>query len=85
MAVQTNGHFLRFVNLVSSKFSSIVIASAKADYTGLAVRVMNLKPNGNLKQDQLVFVKVSEGGTSAIFLADLRVSLFFDVREALSL
>ena len=43
---------------------------AKADYTGNAVKVMNLTSNGGRisNQDQLVYVGVPDGGTTALLL-----------------
>lgn len=49
-----------FTSLLVSQFTSL--ANAKLDYTGSAVKVMNLTQHGGKRQDQLVYLGVPDGG-----------------------
>jgi hypothetical protein len=51
-----------FASLLSTQFGSV--AAAQVDYSGSAVRVMNLTSNSGqiLNQDQLIYVGVPDGG-----------------------
>jgi len=56
--------------LLLAQFGANWQVTAKADYTGSAVKVMNLTSNHGrtLNQDQLVYVGVPDGGTTAMML-----------------
>ena len=55
-----------FTSLLESQFTTL--ANAKLDYTGSAVKVMNLTHNGVKKQDQLVYLGVPDGGMTLALL-----------------
>ena len=57
-------------SLLSAQFGANWMVDAKADYTGSAVKVMNLTSNsGRTKnQDQLVYVGVPDGGATVVLL-----------------
>jgi hypothetical protein len=57
-------------SLLQAQFGANWMVDAKADYTGSAVKVMNLTSNtGRTKnQDQLVYVGVPDGGTTVMLL-----------------
>jgi hypothetical protein len=59
-----------FDALLLAEFGANWEVDAKADYSGNAVKVMNLTSNSGrtLNQDQLVYVGVPDGGTTALLL-----------------
>lgn len=57
-------------SLLLAQFGANWMVDAKADYTGTSVKVMNLTSNQGrtLNQDQLVYVGVPDGGSTAVLL-----------------
>ena len=59
-----------FNTLLATQFGANWTTTAKVDYTGNAVMVMNLTSNNGItkNQDQLVYVKVTDSGATALLL-----------------